>query len=129
MIKHISIWAAERLLEMLLAAGLLIVVYGKTSHPNFSGAWGQLYAALVAVWAFYFMTGYILSTILFGIANRTTRIIDQTILMVAAFLSHFTLLVLLSGGGVERPLLLASCGSCVVTIVTLLGSLSYGRYK
>lgn len=129
MLRRFTIWLFERAIESSLAAMILRIVYGSSDYSRLPGWVGDFYVGFVSVVFFYVASGYIFSTILVGVLARPRRLIHQCGLMALCFLGHFGLFILMSGGGIERPVLLAGLGVSIVIFATFLGGAFLARWS
>ena len=129
MFRRSIIWLLERAIECSLAVLILRIAYGASEYSRFPGWAGDFYVGFVSVAFFYVASGYIFTTILVGVLARPRRLIHQCGLMALCFLGHFGLFALVSGGGIERPVVLAGLGVVVVIFATIFGGALLARWS
>lgn len=124
--RNIMAWIFERIVETLLAAHLLIAIFGPTQNPRFRGQLGELFVNGTFVVMFDLMSAYIFSTIVFGILYRETRIICHVLIMTTAFIAHsVAFLFFFSGFSIKNSILIVFGGACIVAAVSAIANIIF----
>jgi hypothetical protein len=125
LIKRLAIWLLETLLEVVLLAPALMILFGHNPHAVGRSLVG--YAAGIVLLSF--TTGYLLTTAVARAAWRGQKWWSYSTLAVALFLIHSQIFFVISGGSTRSDrLLIQLAGSCVVFVCTFLGSLVLRRW-
>jgi hypothetical protein len=115
-IRMLVPWFVERTTEIALASYLLSFVFG--GHEGLG--WRDL---TLVVWFFYLATGYIVSTLVFGVFKRNADVTCQGTTMVTVFLVHASALLFVFGHfEAQEASRILVFGSCIVALCNLLGS-------
>lgn len=115
-IKMLVPWSAERATEIAFASYLLSFVFG--GHEGLG--WRDL---ILEVWFFYLATGYIVSTLVFGVIIRNAEVTLQGTTMVAVFLVHASALMFVFGHfEAQTAARILVFGACIVALCNLVGS-------
>lgn len=113
-------WLIERCVEVPLAVLLAIIVFADGERVTLGVIAREWQPALAAVAAFHLMTAYFFTTLLLSFLMRAPTIKLQVAVMCAAFVVHFGVLFLISGGWSELLPLLPG-GAIIVALSTLVG--------
>src|SRR3954468_7608158 len=94
-IKRLAVWVLERSIEIVLGAYLLFNLFGTNGSSSHPGLLGDLYLNAIYVLFFYAASGFIVSTIYFGLWRRFTNPAIQSAALGGCFLAHLSLFTLL----------------------------------
>ena len=113
-------WLMERCVEVPLATLLAIVVFDNGERVTFELIAREWQPALAVIAAFHLMTAYVFTTLFLSVLARTPTIKLQIAVSSAAFVVHFGVLFLISGGWSELLPLMPG-GAIIVALSTLVG--------
>lgn len=128
-LRFLWIWVLERLIEIILGAYLLLQVYGTNASSTYPGIVGDLYMNAIYVSFFYIASGFVISTLYFGLWKRVDNLAIQSLIMTGAFLTHLFLIMLLGRIDSSRLSILAFYGATIITLTSFTGSLIFKRIR
>ncbi|MEQ1549245.1 MAG: hypothetical protein ABL918_11465 [Chakrabartia sp.] len=121
-LRLFAIWILERVIEVALGAYLLLRIFGTNASYQYSGNTGDLYVNMIYLSLFYIASGFIFSTLYFGLFKRFYSIVTQCFVMGCAFLAHLGLFLLLGRINPNKLLVLAFFGASIVVLSSIVGS-------
>jgi hypothetical protein len=126
-LRRFAIWLLETSCEALLTGLLLLAVAWVEFHrtaPGNTRFIHDLLALSAAVAFMFFMTGYLLTTVIFRAVWNGMRLWSYSVVSAALFLIHFEILNRGVGGAFDLPerTLIRVAGPCIAFTCTLGGS-------
>jgi drug/metabolite transporter (DMT)-like permease len=121
-LKRLSVWVTETVLQVLLFAVLLIALFGYDPHAFGKG----LLTYAVSVFTMFFSTGYLFTTAISRAVWRGRKLWPYSAFAATLFLIHFEGFNILIGGAFEPRdrVRIRLAGSCIAFLSTFLGSLA-----
>lgn len=126
-LKKICVWAVERAIEIISGAFILLGVFGTNSNSRYPGVAGDLYINSIFVLGFYIASGFVVSTIYFGLAKRIGNPVLQSGAMAGYFLVHVLLFMLIGRIEPAKIAVVALLGAGAVALASFVGSVLLGR--
>jgi len=125
-IKPLTIWLFETSLEAILLGLILVVLFGYDKQYFAGGLF--VYAAFIAM--FFFLTGYLLTTVIFRAIWKNRSLWQYSAIATGLFLLHFEIMNIGIGGAFDphdRYRILGA-GLCIAFACTFVGTVVLNKW-